>query len=82
MRENGGKNESYRIHIKCWKYSRIFTILGNELNHPVYSFKQAKNEVSCGSEIIYLGWIMAKEIKEYKRAAKLYKVCAVCGVGM
>ena len=25
---------------------------------------------------------MVKEIKEYKRAAKLYKVCAVCGVGM
>ena len=21
--------------------------------------------VSCGSEIIYLGWVMAKEIKEY-----------------
>ena len=57
-------------------------LLGNELNLPVYSFKQAKNEVSCGSEIIYLGWIVAKEIKEYKRAAKLYKVCAVCGVGM
>ena len=39
MRENGGKNESCRIYIKCWKYSRIFTILGNELNHPEYSFK-------------------------------------------
>lgn len=25
---------------------------------------------------------MAKEIKKYKRAAKLYKVCAVCGVGI
>lgn len=57
-------------------------LLGNELNLPVYSFKQAKNEVSFGSQIIYLGWIMAKEIKEYKRAAKLYKVCAVSGVGM
>lgn len=57
-------------------------LLGNELNLPEYSFKQANNKVSCGSEIIYLGWIMAKEIKEYKRAAKLYKVCAVCGVGM
>ena len=39
MRENGGKNESYRIYIKCWKYSRICKILGNELNHPEYSFK-------------------------------------------
>lgn len=49
-------------------------LLGNELNHPEYGFKQAKNKVSCGSGIIYLGWIMAKEIKKYKRAAKLYKV--------
>lgn len=61
------------------EYSQL---LGNELNLPVYSFKQAKNEVSCGSQIIYLGWIMAKEIKEYKRTAKLYKVCAVSGIGM
>ena len=57
-------------------------LLGKELNLPVYSIKQAKNKVSCGSKIIYLGWIMAGEIKGYKRAAKLYKVCAVCGVGM
>ena len=65
MRENGGKNESYRMYIKCWKYSRKCKLLGNELNHLEYSFKQAKNMVSCGSEIIYLGWVMAKEIKEY-----------------
>lgn len=57
-------------------------LLGKELNLPVYSIKQAKNNVSCGSEIIYLGWIMAGEIKGHKKAVKLYKVCAVCGVGM
>lgn len=57
-------------------------LLGKKLNLPVYSIKQAKNKVSCGSEIIYLGWIMAGEIKGYKKATKLYKVRAVCGVGM
>ena len=36
----------------------------------------------AGSEIIYLGWIMAGGIKGYKEAARKYKVCAVCGVGM
>lgn len=56
--------------------------LGKELNLPVYSIKQAENKVSCGSEVIYLGWIMAGEIKGYKKAVKSYKVCAVCGVGM
>ena len=52
------------------------------MNFPVHSLQQAKNKVPVGSEIIYLGWIMAGGIKGYKKAAKLYKVCAVCGVGM
>ena len=57
-------------------------LLGNELNLPVHSLQQAKNKVLSGSEIIYLGWIMAGGIKGYKEAAKLYKVRAVCGVSM
>ena len=57
-------------------------LLGKELNLPVHSLQQAKNKVPAGSEIIYLGWIMAGGIKGYKEAAKTYKVCAVCGVGM
>lgn len=57
-------------------------LLGKELNLPVHSLQQAKNKVLVGSEIIYLGWIMAGGIKGYKEAAKLYKVRAVCGIGM
>ena len=34
-------------------------LLGKELNVPVHSLQQAKNKVPAGSEIIYLGWIMA-----------------------
>ena len=45
-------------------------LLGNELNLPVHSLQQAKNKVPAGSEIIYLGWIMAGGIKGYKEAAK------------
>ena len=57
-------------------------LLGKELNLPVHSLQKAKNKVPAGSEIIYLGWIMAGGIKGYNEAAKLYKVRAVCGVGM
>ena len=57
-------------------------LLGKKLILPVHSLQQAKNKVLSGSEIIYLGWIMAGGIKGYKEAAKLYKVRAVCGVGM
>ena len=52
------------------------------MNFPVHSLQEAKNKVPAGSEIIYLGWIMAGGIKGYKEAAKLYKVRAVCGIGM
>ena len=61
------------------QYARL---LAEELNLPVYSAKEAKKEVPACSEIIYLGWIMAGSIKGYAAAAKRYRVCAVCGVGM
>ena len=62
--------------------ARYAKILANELNLPVYSAEDAKRYVPAGAEIIYLGWIMAGGIKGYSQAAKRYRVCAVCGVGM
>lgn len=47
-----------------------------------YSLDKAKTELVKDSEIIYLGWIMAGGIKEFKTAIKLFKVVAVCGIGM
>lgn len=57
-------------------------LLGGKLNLPVYSLDTAKRELAAGAEIIYLGWLMAGQVKGYKQAAKLYKIAAVCGVGM
>jgi hypothetical protein len=57
-------------------------LLGEKLSLPVFSLARAKEQVSAGSEIIYLGWIMAGRIKGYKDAAKHYQLRGVCGVGM
>jgi len=57
-------------------------LLGGKLNLPAYSLDTAKRELAAGAEIIYLGWLMAGQVKGYKQAAKLYKIAAVCGVGM
>lgn len=57
-------------------------MLGKKLNLPVYSLEEAKNNLADGSEIIYLGWLMASTVKGYKKAAEKYKIQAVCGVGM
>jgi hypothetical protein len=57
-------------------------LLGGKLNLPAYSLDTAKRELAADAEIIYLGWLMAGQVKGYKQAAKLYKIAAVCGVGM
>ena len=57
-------------------------MLAEETELPVFSMKKAKSKVEEGSEVIYLGWIMAAQVKGYKAAAKKYKIRAVCAVGM
>lgn len=56
--------------------------LAHETGLPVYPAQKAKKELPAHSEILYLGWIMAGNIKGYANAARRYKICAVCGVGM
>ena len=58
------------------------TLLAHETGLPAYSLAEAKKKVYPGTEVIYLGWIMASSVKGYTDAAKRYKVRAVCAVGM
>ena len=57
-------------------------LLGHELSASVYSTEETGNKLPAGTEIIYLGWIMAGKIQGYGLARKKYKICAVCAVGM
>ena len=57
-------------------------LLAQETGLPAYSLAEAKKKVYPGTEVIYLGWIMASSVKGYADAAKRYKVRAVCAVGM
>lgn len=57
-------------------------LLGEKLNLPVYSLDAAKEKLAAGTEILYLGWLMAGSVKGYRQAAKRYRIAAVCGVGM
>lgn len=58
------------------------TLLGEKLGLSVYSLDKAEGELAAGTEILYLGWLMAGQVKGYKQAAKRYKIAVVCGVGM
>lgn len=57
-------------------------LLGERTGVPVYPLSSARKKLSAGAQIIYMGWLMAGGVKGYKAAAKRYRVCAVCGVGM
>ena len=57
-------------------------LLAQETGLPAYSLTEAKKVVPSGTEIIYLGWITAGSVKGFANAAKHYRVCAVCAVGI
>ena len=57
-------------------------ILARQTGLPVYSLKDAKNQLKKGDEIIYLGWLMASKVQGLTKAKNYFKVCAVCGVGL
>ena len=57
-------------------------LLGKRTGLPVHSLNEAKERLTGGSEIIYLGWVMAGKVQGYEKAEKQYKVKAVCGVCM
>lgn len=61
---------------------RYAKLLAQNTGLPVYSLAEAKRTIPAGAEIIYLGWIMASSVKGYAAAAKRYRICAVCAVGM
>ena len=60
-------------------YSKI---LGAKISLPVYALNEAAKKLQKGTEIIYLGWLFANNIKGYKKATKKYKISAICAVGL
>ena len=57
-------------------------LLAQETGLPAYSLAEAKKVIPSGTEIIYLGWIAAGSVKGFANAAKLYRIRAVCAVGI
>ena len=61
------------------EYSKM---LGAKTGLPVYALNEAAKKLQKGTEIIYLGWLFANNIKGYKKATKKYKISAICAVGL
>lgn len=61
------------------KYAKL---LSEKTGLPIYNLESDSKELEKGTQIIYLGWLFASSVKGYKKAAKRFKIKAVCGVGL
>lgn len=57
-------------------------LLGQQTGLPVYPLSGPGEGPAAGSPVLYLGWLMAGTVQGYAKAAKRYRVQAVCAVGM
>lgn len=57
-------------------------MLGERLGVPVYNIKESKNKLPDNIEVIYMGWLFASNIKDYKKAKRQHKISAICAVGL
>lgn len=57
-------------------------MLGEKTGLAVYDLSGAAGNLEPGSKILYLGWLMAGKVQGYTKAAKKFRIRAVCGVGM
>ena len=60
------------------EYARM---LGELTGLPVYDLHRV-SDPQPQREVVFLGWLMAGNVKGYAKADRLYKVRAVCQVGM
>lgn len=59
------------------EYARL---IGEKTGLPVY--EAGDKALAKGTSVLYLGWLFANTVKGYKKAAKRFRVEAVCAVGL
>lgn len=57
-------------------------MLGRKTELPVYTLAEAAQKLQKGARIVYMSWLMAGTLVDYKKASKLFDVAAVCSVGL
>lgn len=61
---------------------RYAQLLAQATGLPLYDLEQAAQRLGAGATICYLGWLMAGRIQGYAKAARVFRIRAVIGVGM
>lgn len=61
---------------------RYAETLGKETGLPVYALQDARRSLKPGVSLLFLGWVMAGQVQGLKKAREMYRVEALCAVGM
>lgn len=62
--------------------ARYATMLGQQCKKPVLPLDEALATLEKGSDVVYLGWLMAGRITGLDKAKKYFTIRAVAGVGV
>ena len=62
--------------------ARYAALLSGKLGLPAYTMTDALAQLPKGTPVIYMGWLMAGTVKDYRKAAKHFTIEAVIGVGL
>ncbi len=61
------------------QYARL---LAEKTGLPCLSIQQAYNELPANTPVVYMGWLIAGFVKDYKKAKRKFCINAVCAVGL
>lgn len=61
--------------------ARYAALLAEASHLPAYDLKDCSS-LPGGTPVFYMGWLMAGQIKDLKKAKKRFALVGVCGVGM
>ena len=69
--------ESHAGHTRAYA-----CLIGEKTDLPVYSLQEAAEKLEKGTEVLFMGWLMAGILKGFRKARRRYQIRAVCAVGM
>jgi len=62
--------------------ARYAALLSEKLGLPAHTLADAVKSLPAGTPVIYMGWLMAGSVKDYKKAARRFAIDAVISVGL
>lgn len=83
LSEGESMNATHIVYTSNTGYTaRYAAMLSEKLGLPAHPLAEAMKALPAGTPIIYMGWLMAGSVKDYKKAARHFAIDAVIGVGL